>query len=338
MIIFAQKDTTVEYYQFSTTSLTKHRFFNGIDTALIASKKLQSRACFLLKEKNFFYYTFTITLTSREKFTINDYKAIVQEKLSYISRKDGIETTYCNYECYNCTVNNQKTEQIIGKQWTLCFDLSFVIPKNDIITTIKKVCGSKFLMSDMLTLLPLSYYIIKYIDTVLQKKDAAIITIDENSVDLHIVHQWFYSRIESVNMWESLLRACYKDNNIDQYLYEWYETVEKNHILKKLIMESLEFYTYQISSWMKQYLSQWSDLFLVTNLIDNPYFLDVLTQQYNKVINWFIVPLWTLFHTDKYKEKPLHSEIAIFATELFRSEKSKPESIELKTNNITLHS
>lgn len=314
MIVIYEHDGIYDLYSANKKKeIKKQRFFEWFHDALLFSKKEKWQVTLLLEESNFHYYSFRIECTSRDPFTIKDFKSFLKEKLKQISWNDGISCEYCKHNVENCTVNGEPEDHYIWKTWDIWFDLSIIVLKKASSRMIKHSYGSWYLSNPLFTILPRTYYLIAHLKKSLRKNDFSLLMIYNDSCSLLWIHRWFYNRYETINMWEKLLQACYKEHDIDKYLYEGYDNIEGNSILKKLVEESLLFYSQQVCCWLQQYLVQWYELLLMSDLLHNPLFISTLQQHYHATINWFVVPLNTLFRSVWYIYEYKPNEIPVVA-------------------------
>lgn len=295
------------------TGMRKQRFIDNFWSALQAVKKYDEPVTVLFEEDRFHYFIFHIELTSPDDFTIDDFKSLLQEKLHQIKRKEWIDVEYNTHATYNISVNRHPSNYLIGKQWDLSFDLSIHVLKQDQSQTIKKLYWSDYLTNWSLTILPRSFYINEYLTQKLNKQWFSIVMIDEDSCAFLSVQRWIIKRYETVNMGERLLRTCYKEHDIQQYLYDWYGRIESNSMLKKLVSESLHFYNQQLCNRLQEFLMPWSNLLLMTDLVANPMFVSTLSNHFHRTTNWFVVPLNSLFSDNECASTYKPSELPVLS-------------------------
>lgn len=314
MIVIYENDNQYDLY--STTDkkvIKKHRFFEWFEDALLYAKKKKSKVHVLLDESKFHYYTFRIECTSRDPFTITDFKTFLKEKLKQISRGDWVSCEYCKHTVENCMVNWKPEPHYIWKTGDIWFDLHIIVLKTSVSRSIKHSYWSTYLTDWLCTILPRTFYLVNHLKKALRKNDFSLLMIYNNSCTLLWVQRWFYNRYETVNMGEKLLHACYKEHDIDKYLYEWYDKIEQNAVLQRLVWESLLFYSQQLCTRLQQYLMPWYELLLMSNMLHNPLFISTLQQHYHATSNWFIVPLNTLFRSVWYTYNYTPNEIPVVA-------------------------
>jgi len=272
MIVLYEHDSIFDVYSVNDKKeIKKSHYFWWFDDALYFARKQEKKVTLLLEESRFHYYSYRIECTSRDPFTITDFKWFLKEKLKQISRRDGVSCEYCNHTVENCSVNGKSVEHYIGKQWDISFDLQIIVLKKDASRDIKHAYWSSYISNPLFTILPRTFYLMTHLKKTLKKDNFSLLMIYKNSCTLLWIHRGFYNRCETVNMWEKLLKACYKEHDIDKYLYEWYDRIEGNTILKRLVEESLLFYSQQVCYWLQQYLVQWYDFLLMSNLLHKIY-------------------------------------------------------------------
>ena len=125
MIVIYEHDGMYDVYSANDKKeIKKNRYFAWFDDALYFAKKQEWQVTLLLEESNFHYYSYRIECTSREPFTITDFKSFLKEKIKYINRYDGVSCEYCKHTVDNCTVNWKPVDHCILKQGYLSFYLS----------------------------------------------------------------------------------------------------------------------------------------------------------------------------------------------------------------------
>lgn len=314
MNIVYEHDGLFDVYQLSSSkTISKKRFFTWIDEVLLATKNDFDHALLLLDESRFQFYSFTIECTSRTPFSISELKAIIAEKIRRIGWHEQQSTEYCKHLIENCKVEWKSVEHCVGKTGNLSFSLHCFLLKQEDCTACKQIVGTTFLDSRKFTIVPKTLYLIQYLVKALNKKEFSFVTIEKKSCKFISVQNWFYHRFESVNMGESLVQACYKEHDIQQYLYEGYDRIETNDLLKKLVYESLSFYSMQFCNRLQQFVVEGYELLLMSNMISNPLFVPALQEYYHKKNRWFIVPLNTLFKQNTYVYNHTPNEIPVVA-------------------------
>ena len=82
----------------------------------------------------------------------------------------------------------------------------------------------------------------------------------------------------------------YRENQIVKYRYKSQSEIEANPLAKSLILETTAFYTQQLCKWLQDLQLTQQDLFLVSPIIKNPYFLDLFNKEYGKLYGRYIMP------------------------------------------------
>lgn len=72
----------------------------------------------------------------------------------------------------------------------------------------------------------------------------------------------------------------YRENQIVKYRYQPAEEIDKNPLAKSLVLESIEFYVGQLSRWLQDLDLTNQDLFIVSPIIKNGYFMDLFNKKY----------------------------------------------------------
>ena len=66
----------------------------------------------------------------------------------------------------------------------------------------------------------------------------------------------------------------YRENQIVKYRYKSHTEIEGNPLAKTLVLETVGFYAQQICKWLESLGLTEQDLFLVSPIVKNPYFLE----------------------------------------------------------------
>lgn len=74
----------------------------------------------------------------------------------------------------------------------------------------------------------------------------------------------------------------YRENQIVKYRYKSHDEIEGNPLAKSLVTETVSFYTQQICKWLESLGLTEQDLFLISPIVKNPYFLELFNKFYGK--------------------------------------------------------
>jgi hypothetical protein len=87
-----------------------------------------------------------------------------------------------------------------------------------------------------------------------------------------------------------VLKDIYWENNIRDFFDASKTSVQENQYAKGLVEQSVSFYVDMLLRWLRSYNTV-GDIFLVSNLVHNEFFMDTFSAGYQQHSQAFIVPL-----------------------------------------------
>ena len=88
----------------------------------------------------------------------------------------------------------------------------------------------------------------------LQKQQYAFLSVYEETTELIVVKDGRYDAIYYLNMGTQLLKACYKEHDIEKYFYAHYADIVDNQFLSQLVDKAVSFFVLNLCEWMYQYI------------------------------------------------------------------------------------
>ena len=161
--------------------------------------------------------------------------------------------------------------------------------KRDIYNSFRSAFGDFEHKKDVL-IYPQSFYTIHFLKKTLKKDDFYIIRIANDHAKLVHITNGFYNGVEKINLGIDVVKTIYKENMISRYLYESVEEIEKNPYAKDLILKSLDFYSEMLSKRLVTHCGKNQDMILMSSLVKNQYFLDVMSRRYQEHVGGYILP------------------------------------------------
>jgi hypothetical protein len=87
-----------------------------------------------------------------------------------------------------------------------------------------------------------------------------------------------------------VLKDIYWENNIRDFFDASKTSVQENQYAKGLVEQSVSFYVDMLLRWLRSYNTV-GDIFLVSNLVHNEFFMDTFSTGYQEHSQAFIIPL-----------------------------------------------
>jgi hypothetical protein len=87
-----------------------------------------------------------------------------------------------------------------------------------------------------------------------------------------------------------VLKDIYWENNIRDFFDASKTSVQENQYAKGLVEQSVSFYVDMLLRWLRSYNTV-GDIFLVSNLVHNEFFMDTFSAGYQEHSQAFIIPL-----------------------------------------------
>lgn len=243
---------------------------------------------FLLDESRFDYFKFSFSLDEKRDFTIKDFHKIVDEKLLLIKTSYAIDSEKLFYFLDNNSGETHSQSYVIGTSWPFTCDLCIVFIKKTTLNIFKAVYGKDF--SQILKILPASFATHQFLKTHMKKNDYNLLYISEAYCKVIQIKSGFYHTVRTINLGINVLKNVYKDNSIVPFFYKDKEEIDKNQVAKDLVKESVDFYADLLSKWLFDTMGIGQDVFLISKIINNQYFIELFKTHYNKYVNGYVVP------------------------------------------------
>lgn len=273
-----------------TSNILKKSLNYNIDKIKINDIDKKDKKIFLLDDERFNFYSFVVNKIFEKKITISDLKKIIDEKKNEININYWKPWIFILYSIWEITINNVEDEYIIWKSWIIKFRINFVYLNNTSVLSIKNILWNNFTNDLNLKILPNSFHTIHFLKEKLNKNNLNIVYIEENEIKLIIIENWFYSKIIKFWLWIDKLKSIFKDNNLSIVYYQTYKTNDFNDFTLNLINESFNFYINLLIKWLKENLWNWQDCIIISNLLENEFFIKTFNNEYTKNIKWFVLP------------------------------------------------
>ena len=139
--------------------------------------------------------------------------------------------------------------------------------------------------------MPESFQTLSYLKNLVKKDTFLLLYIRDSHCKGVLIKDGFYTHIESINLGVNALMQMYKDNGISKYWYKNYEEIESNPFAKNLVVQTLEFYSQMLCSWIEEVQLGGNDIFVISSIMKNAHFMEIFNKEYSKMNQRFLVPL-----------------------------------------------
>jgi len=244
---------------------------------------------FMLDESRFSFFRFDIFHEFKEKITLNDVQDIINSKINLIKQEREIQDEIISTYIDTIYIDWDQKKFLIWEKWDVFFRLYIICIQKVSLNTINRIYWN-VLENKRIALIPQSFYTALFLRNTLKKEDFTLLYINENYCKVIKITQWFYSKIDFINLWMWSLRQMYKDNWISHYRYKDYESIESNSLAKSLVTETIQFYSQIFCKRLKEKWFLWTNIIIISPIVKNWHFIEILNNEYWKYNNNYIVP------------------------------------------------
>ncbi len=271
--------------------------YNDLDSIIAESRKYPNyQHYFLLDDTRFHFFRFDIFKEQEQALTIDDLNAIIDERLSYLKSQTKEELLFTHID--DIYVDEKPKKHLLGESGLLFFKLNFVYLNRNSYLSFNKSYGNIENQKNI-HIWPESFKTISFLKRRLERESFLLLYIKDTYCKVIEVEQGFYKKIENINFGISVLMQMYKDSDIVKYRYTPEEQIEDNPFAKNLVLQNINFYVSYLCKRLADLQMTNKDVFIVSSIIKNSYFMEVFNKEYSKYHNKYIVP----FHHSQYLEK-----------------------------------
>ncbi len=291
-------DDVIHLYDWRTSSLHKISSYNfwwpssltfiGPDTDVV-----------FFGEDCFSYYFVRVKIYSEKWYSRSDFKELLHEKLLYVQSKTWSKLSLITYKIKNKRVDGKEMEFFLGEKGYISFDICYYI-LDEKYADITRLWAKWY---------PRWYFLLSY-QLVRERERSLLLSINKDSSSLLEMQYWWYHKIHLLNVWDDLLWQAYEQCWLNPEKAK-YTHFESNTLARKLLEDSHTQYTDILSQWMWDCVEPGADLILTSRLINQPFFVDKLSESYmeaaqSRVVpfNWLKIP-GSYHHEWKYDELPI---------------------------------
>lgn len=203
MFIFHELDTHIDKYEIDSDKRQKESLFESwydLIPKITTWLETDQLIYFLLDERYFDYFMFSIHFTSYKPFDISQLKSLIDEKISHVKYTTQVHSPYVTHRIVNVRVDGEPSNFLVGKSGQLMFDLQLFFLKPDAVTTFRIAQGDRFFSDRRMTLYPRSLCMIDYLANHIHKEQFCMLYIWEDSCQLILVKHNSYQDVHYLNM------------------------------------------------------------------------------------------------------------------------------------------
>ncbi len=140
MLLFHELDTHIDKYEIDSDKWQKESLFEsryGLMPKITTRLDTDQLVYFLLDERFFDYFMFSIHFTAHRPFDIVQLKSLIDEKISHVKYTTQVQSPYVTHRIVNVRVDGTENNFLVGKTGQLMFDLQLFFLKPDAVTTFR---------------------------------------------------------------------------------------------------------------------------------------------------------------------------------------------------------
>ena len=274
---------------------------------------------FLLDDQRFSFFSYNTSFSSNKKLTISDINALVQEKLIKAEKETKEDFLFSHID--SIFVNWQEKQFLIWESGEISCRIILIFLNRDTC----KIFNDKFWdfqSQKNIEIYPESFQTISFLRNNMNMDDFLLLYIRDSQCKWVLVENWFYKRIESLNLGVNALMQMYKDNWISKYRYKNYEEIEDNPFAKNIVVQTLEFYSNMLCKRINEKRFWLQNIFVISSIMKNWHFMEIFNKIYSKENNKYIVPFHYSENLDQFwkTREPEDIDALIYTNRVLRNE------------------
>ena len=311
MYILLEKDNFLEVLKYSDSNIRKFYCSKSFDNFFHDYNKFDEKTVILIDEDNFSFFSYNITQEVDNSFSIDDLKNIIRDKDKESRISYNNIWSLVNYSVDDISVDWKEENYLIWKKWNISFDINlfFLNPEKESLFEISK--WNNFL--EKIEIYPSSFFTFNFLKNSFQKNNIHLLYIYENEAKLVEFKNGFYNNISKIPLWISSLKEVFKEKDIINFYFKSFDSQQVNNFAESLIKESIDFYCSLLIKWLNENINSWSNIFLVSEMIKNKYFLEIFGKYFSDYIQWFVTPFNKIDSFQKFWIKWDYSDIDILS-------------------------
>lgn len=242
---------------------------------------------FLLDDQRFSFFSYDISFTVETKLSFNDIQTIVQKKIFIAEKQTKEKFLFSHID--SITVNWEEKQFLVWESWEISCRIILIFISRETCSVFNDRLWD-FQSQKNIEIYPESFQTITYLRNNMHMNDFLLLYIRDSHCKWVLIENWFYSRIDSINLWVNALMQMYKDNWISKYRYKNYEEIESNQFAKNLVVQTLEFYSDMLCKRINEKEFWNHNIFVVSSIMKNWHFMEIFNKRYSQNNNKYIVP------------------------------------------------
>ncbi len=310
MNVFYEKyDSVLNISYYKDTQLFKKKtIYKKIDKLDDNDIFLKNKNTFLLDENKFSFYSFDAYISNCDKFKLEQLNQIIEEKKNIIKIEYWWNDKFLFYVIDNIFVDWASQKYVLKQSWNIYFRLNFVYLTQEFYYMFNKLWWNQTLNNNFF-IYPQSFYSLYFLKNSLQKLKLNIVYILDEEVKLIKINEWFYENIYRINSWNDKLKSIFVEDDLLSIYNQSFKNNNFNDISKKLIKDSIWFYSLMINKWLDDYIDKWENIILISKLSKNKFFIEIFSEKYKKIINGYVLPFNYSNLLDDFNKKWMHDNI-----------------------------
>lgn len=253
----------------------------------------------LFDEQCFLRYHISVEFVAETPFTRSHYKQLIHEKTKKVQSELWVRPELIHVLVKNIKNNGISKEYMIGERGALTFDLCFYILDQ---------WYADVLQMNAITWYPRRFFLMQH-EAMKSTPDASLLVIEPYQTSLVQTQQWRYHRIFSLNGGDDLLRQAYEEVWLDPYS-DQERDFEANTLWAKLLLDAHHEFSDLMMQWLATHLDQGQDLYLISRLIDQPYFIQKIGEAYTSTFQGRLIP-YRGYHKDIWSRVWTNDELPV---------------------------
>jgi len=268
--------------------LQNYLLYESLSTIITSTTQYpRYKHIFLLDDQRFAFFSYDIQFTSDKKITLADIQAMVQEKLFKAEKQTREKFLFSHID--SILVNWIEKQFLIWESGEISCRIILVFLNRETCWIFNDRFWD-FQSQKNIEIYPESFQTITYLRNNMHMNDFLLLYIRDSHCKWVLVENWFYSHIDSINLWVNALMQMYKDNWISKYWYKNYEEIEENPFAKNLVVQTLEFYSDMLCKRINEKEFWNHNIFVVSSIMKNWHFMEIFNKIYSQENNKYIVP------------------------------------------------
>ncbi len=250
---------------------------------------VEGKLSFLLNEKKFNFYSFSIFDNFSSKITISKLNDYINEKIEENRINNPDLWRLASYDIENVFINWEKSDFLLWKKWKIYFEVNMLYLENETINSLKVYLWNKFLSNPKIKVFPSTYFTVKFIKDKLRKDSVNLLYIQEDQIKLIKIKEWKIYDISFIKLWYSTLRSIFNDNWV---LDSFYSCINNTYDcdIPDASKHSISFYIDTIIKRLDESLWDNKNLILFSRLTNSSYFYSYFSKQFSRNIPWYLLP------------------------------------------------